>query len=75
LGLRVSSSSVWSSGSTGIGPNRLSGCDAKGKPSSNPELRGRVALLRRVNGRRSPGRLRVGDLDVDRPSREARLRG
>jgi DNA-binding response OmpR family regulator len=46
------------------------------KPFSYPELRGRVsALLRRVNGRRSLGRLRVGDLEVDPPSREVRLRG
>ena len=46
------------------------------KPFSYPELRGRVtALLRRANGRRSLGRLRVGDLEVDPPSREVRLRG
>ena len=46
------------------------------KPFSYPELRGRVsALLRRVNGRRSLGRLRVGDLEVDPPWREVRLRG
>ena len=32
-------------------------------------------LLRRVNGRRALGRLRVGDLEVDPPSREVRLRG
>ena len=46
------------------------------KPFSYPELRGRVgALLRRVDGRRALGRLRVGDLEVDPPSREVRLRG
>jgi DNA-binding response OmpR family regulator len=46
------------------------------KPFSYPELRGRVsALLRRVNGRRTLGRLRVGDLEVDPASREVRLRG
>jgi DNA-binding response OmpR family regulator len=46
------------------------------KPFSYPELRGRVAaLLRRANGRRLLGRLRVGDLEVDPPSREVRLRG
>jgi len=46
------------------------------KPFSYPELRGRVsALLRRVNRRRSLGRLRIGDLEVDPPSREVRLRG
>jgi DNA-binding response OmpR family regulator len=46
------------------------------KPFSYPELRGRVAaLLRRVDGRRTLGRLRVGDLEVDPPSREVRLRG
>jgi DNA-binding response OmpR family regulator len=39
---------------------------AKGKPFSYPELRGRVvALLRRTNGRRGLGRLRLGDLEVD----------
>jgi DNA-binding response OmpR family regulator len=46
------------------------------KPFSYPELRGRVAaLLRRVDGRRTLGRLRVGDLEVDPPSREVWLRG
>ena len=34
-----------------------------------------TALLRRDTGRRSLGRLRVGDLEVDPPSREVRLRG
>jgi DNA-binding response OmpR family regulator len=46
------------------------------KPFCYPELHGRVAaLLRRANGRRALGRLRVGDLEVDPPSREVRLRG
>jgi DNA-binding response OmpR family regulator len=46
------------------------------KPFSYPELRGRVAaLLRRTNQRRSLGRLRVGELEVDPPSRAVRLRG
>ena len=46
------------------------------KPFSYPELRGRVAaLLRRANQRRSLGRLRVGDLEIDPPSREVTLRG
>jgi DNA-binding response OmpR family regulator len=46
------------------------------KPFSYPELRGRVAaLLRRTNQRRSLGRLRVGALEVDPPSRVVRLRG
>ena len=59
-----------------MGPKRLSRSEPRGKPFSYPELRGRVsALLRRVNGRRSLGRLRVGDLEVDPPSREVRLRG
>jgi DNA-binding response OmpR family regulator len=50
--------------------------DYVAKPFSYPELRGRVAaLLRRVDGRRTLGRLRVGDLEVDPPSREVRLRG
>ena len=33
------------------------------------------ALLRRAHQRKSLGRLRVGDLEVDPPSREVRLRG
>ena len=38
--------------------------------------RGRVAaLLRRANHRRAHGRLRVGPLEVDPPTREVRLRG
>ncbi|HEV2752496.1 MAG TPA: response regulator transcription factor [Solirubrobacteraceae bacterium] len=46
------------------------------KPFSYPELRGRVAaLLRRANHRRAHGRLRVGPLEVDPPTREVRLRG
>jgi DNA-binding response OmpR family regulator len=46
------------------------------KPFSYPELRGRVAaLLRRANQRRGLGRLRVGDLEVDPPSRTVLLRG
>jgi len=51
--------------------------DMVGKPFSYAELRLRVAaLLRRVDsGRTSAGRLRVGDLEVDAPSREVILRG
>jgi DNA-binding response OmpR family regulator len=46
------------------------------KPFSYPELRGRVAaLLRRADGRRGAGRLRVGELEVDVASRTVRLRG
>ena len=46
------------------------------KPYSYPELLARIgSLLRRVRGRRGSGRLRVGDLEVDPPSREVRLRG
>jgi DNA-binding response OmpR family regulator len=46
------------------------------KPFSYAELRGRVAaLLRRTNQRKRAGRLRAGDLEVDPPSRTARLRG
>jgi len=46
------------------------------KPFSYPELRGRVAaLLRRADHRRAHGRLRVGPLEVDPPTREVRLRG
>ena len=46
------------------------------KPFSYPELRARVAaLLRRSDHRSSRGRLRAGELEVDPPSREVRLRG
>ena len=46
------------------------------KPFSYGELRGRVAaILRRTQPRVSLGRLRVGDLEIDPPSREVRLRG
>jgi DNA-binding response OmpR family regulator len=46
------------------------------KPFSYPELRGRVgALLRRAQRRKGLGRLRVGDLEIDPPSREVLLRG
>jgi DNA-binding response OmpR family regulator len=46
------------------------------KPFSYPELRARVAaLLRRADGRTTRGRLRAGELEVDPPSREVRLRG
>jgi DNA-binding response OmpR family regulator len=53
------------------------GCDDYvTKPFSYPELRWRLAaLLRRANQRRHLGRLRVGELEVDPPSREVRLRG
>lgn len=46
------------------------------KPFSYPELRLRIgALLRRTARRPRMGRLRVGDLEVDPPSREVLLRG
>lgn len=46
------------------------------KPFSYPELLARVrALLRRSERRMRRGRLRVGELEVDPLSREARLRG
>src|ERR671935_2258720 len=46
------------------------------KPFSYPELLGRIgAVLRRTRGRRGLGRLRVGSLEIDPPSREVRLRG
>lgn len=46
------------------------------KPFSYSELRGRVsALLRRANHRQALGRLRVGPLQIDPPSREVLLRG
>ena len=46
------------------------------KPFAYGELRARlVALMRRADQRRGAGRLRVGPLEVDPPSREVRLRG
>ena len=46
------------------------------KPFSYNELRARVAaLLRRAQRRPGMGRLRVGTLEVDPPSREVRVRG
>jgi len=46
------------------------------KPFSYPELRARIrALLHRADRRTRLGRLRVGELEVDPPAREARLRG
>jgi DNA-binding response OmpR family regulator len=46
------------------------------KPFAYQELLARVrALLRRTQPRARSGRVRVGDLDVDPASREARLRG
>lgn len=46
------------------------------KPFSYSELRGRVAaLLRRSQQRPGLGRLRVGELEIDPPSREVHLRG
>jgi DNA-binding response OmpR family regulator len=46
------------------------------KPFSYPELRARItSLLRRADRRARLGRLRVGELEVDPPSREVRLRG
>jgi DNA-binding response OmpR family regulator len=46
------------------------------KPFSYPELRARIrALLQRADRRTRLGRLRVGELEVDPPAREARLRG
>jgi DNA-binding response OmpR family regulator len=50
--------------------------DFLGKPYSYPELRARVgALLRRSQGRRAAGRLRVAGLVVDPRSREVHLHG
>jgi hypothetical protein len=64
---------------TGIGANARSSSvwnDAIGKPFSYPQLRARVeALLRRADVRRRPGRLRVGELEVDAAARFVRLRG
>lgn len=46
------------------------------KPFSYPELRARLeALLRRADARRRPGRIRVGDLEIDSAARIVRLRG
>jgi DNA-binding response OmpR family regulator len=50
--------------------------DFVGKPFSYGELRLRVAaLLRRSRERRSEGRLRVGELELDPAAREVRVRG
>lgn len=46
------------------------------KPFSYPELRARIgALLKRSNRRRIEGRLRIGPLEIDPPTREVKLRG
>jgi DNA-binding response OmpR family regulator len=46
------------------------------KPFSYPELRGRVAaLLRRAQSRSNRGRLRVGPVEIDPPSRDVLLNG
>jgi DNA-binding response OmpR family regulator len=46
------------------------------KPFIYMELLARVqALLRRANGRRALGRVRVGNLEIDPPARMARLHG
>ena len=50
--------------------------DFVAKPFSYPELRGRVgALLRRADGRRRLGRVRVGPLELDPSARIVRLDG
>ena len=53
------------------------GCDDfVAKPFSYGELRRRIeALLRRSGDRRRHGLLRVGELEIDPPSREVRVRG
>ena len=54
----------------------LVGGDHLIKPFSYPELRARIeALLRRADARRRPGRLRIGELEIDAASRMVRLRG
>ena len=46
------------------------------KPFSYPELSGRIAaLLRRTDRRPARGAIRAGELEIDPPSREVRLRG
>lgn len=46
------------------------------KPFSYPELRARIgALLKRSNRRKIEGRLRIGPLEIDPPTREVKLRG
>ena len=50
--------------------------DFVSKPFSYPELRGRIgALLRRADGRRRAGRVRVGGLEIDPGSRTVLLDG
>lgn len=59
----------------GIGHRRAT-TNNEAKPFSYGELRGRLAaLLRRTQQPRGQGRLRVGALEVDPPSREVRLHG
>ncbi len=59
-----------------MGPKVRRGTDAIGKPFSYAELLLRVqALLRRGPVAARPGRIRVGDLEVDPTTREVRLRG
>ena len=61
---------------TGVLPTIRATTHVDGKPFSYPELRARVeALLRRADVRRRPGRLRVGELEVDAAARVVRLRG
>lgn len=50
--------------------------DYLAKPFSYPELRARIAaLLKRANRRKIEGRLRIGPLEIDPPTREVKLRG
>ena len=78
---RPGRAAAWSSAGAAGELDRLRGfergCDDYVcKPFSYPELRARIeALLRRADARRRPGRLRVGELEIDAASRVVRLRG
>ena len=83
MGLPQTSDSL-TSGTTGIGAKARSmsactsrvGNDAVGKAFSYSEVRARIeAMLRRANLRPGQGKLRVGELQIDPPSRDVRLRG
>jgi len=64
--------------STSIGANRVSVCDAVGKPFSAPEIVARIrANLRRTQGMSTEpeGVLQVGDVELDRGERRCLVAG
>src|SRR5437879_5164762 len=61
---------------TGMGSKRCCRNDAVGKPFSYAELLARIrAVLRRADGRRDRGALRVGELAIDPLKRAVSLAG